>query len=48
MCVCILFLDQNMASVYILNDVQDPKLVQISQEPIKQAASVEGAILQLG
>lgn len=46
--VCILLLDQNMASVYIMTDMQGARPVQISQEPIRQAATVEGAILLPG
>ncbi|KAB5581978.1 hypothetical protein PHYPO_G00181860 [Pangasianodon hypophthalmus] len=42
------FEDQNMASVYIMTDMQGAKPVHISQEPIRQAAAVEGAILQPG
>lgn len=46
--VCILLLDQNMASVYIMTDMKGARPVQISQEPIRQAAAVEGAILLPG
>lgn len=46
--VYILLLDQNMATVYIMTDMQGAKPVQSSQEPIRQAAAVEGAILQPG
>lgn len=46
--VCILLLDQNTASVYIMTGIEETKPVQISQEPTKQGAAVEGAILQSG
>ncbi|XP_017317356.1 signal-induced proliferation-associated 1-like protein 2 isoform X2 [Ictalurus punctatus] len=40
--------NQNMATVYIMTDMQGAKPVQSAQEPIRQAAAVEGAILQPG
>ncbi|TTI76907.1 Signal-induced proliferation-associated 1-like protein 2 [Bagarius yarrelli] len=42
------FEDQNMASVYNMSELQGDEAVQISQEPIRQAASVDEDTLQSG
>ncbi|KAF7710727.1 hypothetical protein HF521_009599 [Silurus meridionalis] len=42
------FEDQNMASVYIMTDMQEAEPIQISQEPTRQAAAVERPTLQSG